>query len=78
MCLKITFKIILDVGDPEWNMEYGSYTVTIKTIRSETYLVEGLQKVINLMESHRFHVIDIFLLSSKESGKVNIIIISPV
>ena len=63
--------MILAVGDPEWNMEYGSYTVTIKTIRSEKYLVEGLQKVINLMESHRFHVIDIYLLSSRESGKVN-------
>ena len=67
--------MILAVVDPEWNMEYGSYTVTIKTIRSEKYLVEGLQKVVNLMENHRFHVID-FLLSSRESGKVNII--SPV
>ena len=73
---KNNFQSILAVGDPEWNMEYGSYIVTMKTVRSEKYLVEGLQKVVNLMESHRFHVIDIFLLSSRESGKVNII--SPV
>ncbi|VDI75050.1 Hypothetical predicted protein [Mytilus galloprovincialis] len=55
------------VGKLEWDMVKGSYTVKIKIVRTEKCLIEGFKKMSEMIELRRFHVVDIFLLNSRES-----------
>ncbi|XP_052082223.1 uncharacterized protein LOC127719906 [Mytilus californianus] len=57
----------VEVGKFEWDMVKGSYTVKIKIVRTEKSLIEGLKKMSEMIELRRFHVVDIFLLNSRES-----------